>query len=91
MDRSARGDLLTIHETEPGHFTVSIEGKSSDLYNTKAACEYLQIKQWWLLQLVARGDIPVIRIGREVLFTEDALVDALLCKKKPGRPRKDNA
>ncbi len=44
------------------------DAKKRLLVNTPAACELLSIGRTVLLEMVRRGELPVVRIGRAVRF-----------------------
>lgn len=58
---------------------MSIHAQSAypPLMTVDQAAEYLQISRRQVYNLVARGELPIVRVGQRVRFEPDALRSAL--------------
>lgn len=52
-----------------------------------AAAEWLGMSESWLRKQVAAGEVPHVKLGREVKFTEDHLETILRDRERLPKPR----
>jgi excisionase family DNA binding protein len=64
---------------------------SKDLYTTVEAAELLDVTPARVRQMVAREEIPSVKMGRDRFITAAAIADAQQRKTKPGPTAKPKA
>jgi excisionase family DNA binding protein len=77
-------------ESTPEGIVVNLPDRQVRYLYSQVAAEALGVTPYWLLKLVRNGTLQHVRIGREVLISEDSLADAASFRRSPGRPRKTN-
>lgn len=54
--------------------------------DAKQAADYLGVSYWLILELVKRGEVPVVRLGSRLLFRMETL-DKWMASKEQERPK----
>lgn len=56
-------------------------------FSTQEAADFLGVSQWLILELVKRGELPSLRLGRRIVVPRAALDQMLESATRRERPR----
>lgn len=73
-----------VADRQHGRHSVDLRSRGVSLMTSKEAAERLCMSHEWLRKKVQRREVPFVRLGRYVRFTEAHLVEIIDSATQPG-------